>query len=209
MGALHHWLRDNGLSITFFALFLVALAVQSVTGLFEFNARLSAHHHPPIPYGAYLATGDFLDSIFVNTQAALLQLGCLILFSEVLSQKGASHSRKPQHGSGRKEPGHRSWLYRNSLSIAFILMFIGSTVAHIFFGASAYNETRAMTGDPPISAAQYLASADFWFKATQTWQAEFFGIGAFIVLSIFLRQEGSAESKPVDSKDDDTGETNR
>jgi hypothetical protein len=64
-------------------------------------------------------------------------------------------------------------------------------------------------GQPIIPIATYITRTNFWFKTVQTWQAEFFGIGVFLVPSIFLRQEGSAESKPVNSSDTETGETNK
>jgi hypothetical protein len=43
----------------------------------------------------------------------------------------------------------------------------------------------------------------------QTWQAEYLAIAVFVVLSIFLRQQDSAESKPVESRDQTTGEANK
>ena len=66
-----------------------------------------------------------------------------------------------------------------------------------------------MTKQSPVSIGFYFVTATCWYKMIQTWQAEFFGIGIYIVLSIFLRQEGSAESKPTDSSNEATGETNK
>lgn len=222
MRKLYDWLHDNSLSLTFFALFILSAGAQSFVGRTSYNSQLAARHLPPIGYLAYLGTGNFLDAIFSNWQAAILQLACLILFSEILHQKGASHSRKPEHDprrpapkrNGRKKAEKRSvrhpepWIYRHSLSLAFAVIFIASFLGHIFFGHADYNETRALTGDPPVSVAAYLGSGSFWFKLAQTWQAEFFGIGVFIVLSIFLREERSAESKPIESGNQETGETN-
>jgi hypothetical protein len=76
-------------------------------------------------------------------------------------------------------------------------------------GALSANETRALTASPPVTVGVYVGSGTFWYKTVSTWQAEFVAIGAFVVLSIFLRQEGSAESKPVGSRDEQTGETNK
>jgi len=62
---------------------------------------------------------------------------------------------------------------------------------------------------PPIGLGAFAVSSTFWFETTQTWEAEFMAIGLYIFLSIYLRQEGSPESKPVDAGDNDTGETNK
>jgi hypothetical protein len=43
----------------------------------------------------------------------------------------------------------------------------------------------------------YLGAADFWNRTLQNWQSEFLAIGSMVVLSIYLRQRGSPESKPV------------
>jgi hypothetical protein len=109
------------------------LSGKAVSGLFSYNQQLAAHGRRSVSYGAYLGTGDFLDASFSNWQAAILQLGCLILFAEVLRQKGASHARKSNASSGKKknngdekEPG----IYRNSLGAALVLLFVVSFVAH-------------------------------------------------------------------------------
>ena len=80
---------------------------------------------------------------------------------------------------------------------------------HVVFGAEAYNEERALAGQPPISIAAFLLSAKFWSSTLQTWQAEYLAIAIFVVLSIFLRQQDSAESKPVESSNETTGEANK
>jgi hypothetical protein len=73
-------------------------------------------------------------------------------------------------------------------------------------GAAAYNEEQAAHGQPEqLSVLQYAATSRFWFESLQNWQSEFLAIGAMVVLSIFLRQRGSPESKPVDSPHSQTG----
>jgi hypothetical protein len=209
--ALYCLIRNNSLSITLFCLFLANLVGESVFGLDSYNQHLVAHHSAPLTWFQYLRTGNFLDGMFSNWQAALLQLACLILFGAFLHQKGASHSRKPQHDSKQKrhKDGQRaSWLYRNSLALAFGSLFVVSLTAHMVFGAMSENETRAFAGEAPVSLTNYLVSSSFWLTLTQTWEAEFIAIFFFIVLSIFLRQQGSAESKPVESRDSQTGGTN-
>ena len=60
-------------------------------------------------------------------------------------------------------------------------------------------------GGRPISAIGYVGTSRFWFESLQNWQSEFFSIGMMVVLSIWLRQKGSPESKPVDAAHGDTG----
>ena len=52
---------------------------------------------------------------------------------------------------------------------------------------------------------EYAVSADFWNRTLQNWQSEFLAVGSMVVLSIYLRQRGSPESKPVGSPHTATG----
>jgi Domain of unknown function (DUF6766) len=207
------FLRDNSLSLTFLSLFLLALTAQSFSGFDQYNRQLADYRFLPVGYWQYLHTGNFLDAVFSNWQAAILQLGCLIYFGAVLHQKGAPHSRKlaerRMKRRRRAEAARASWLYRNSLAMAFLLLFITSFAGHVVFGARAFNEQRALLHQTAISAGEYTLTSAFWFANTQTWQAEFIGIGIYIVLSIFLRQQGSPESKPVEARNSTTGESNK
>ena len=127
---------------------------------------------------------------------------CLAGFVQRFSlyQRGAPHSRDPLKAKNRKEKRKVTrcftWVYRNFFSGVFVV-FAVSLALHIVFGAEVYNEERAFTGQPSISIATFLPSAKFWSSALQTWQAEYLAIALFVVLSPFLRQEGSAESKPI------------
>ena len=169
------------------------------------------HDGKTIGYWAYLKSPAFLEGVLVNWQAAILQLMCLITFGTFLYQKGATHSRSPQHRAHRH---HRlkklgDWTYRNSLFLAFALLFLATFALHAYFGWRDYNSERELIRLPPISLGNFIVSAKFWFTTLQTWEAEFFAIGFYMVLSIFLRQEGSPESKPLNSSDQETGEANK
>jgi Domain of unknown function (DUF6766) len=204
------WLTDHGLSVSFTSLFLVFLAGDSVAGHISYNSELALHGFGAIGYLRYLGTGNFLDGIFTNWQAAVLQLGCLILFGVKLREKGAAHSltaRSVTHQ--RKQDGRkRSWIYRNSLTLAFAVLFVLSFIAHLFFGAMDYNVKLQMIHMPTVSTLDYGFSSAFWFANMQTWEAEFAAIALYVVFSIYLRQRGSPESKPVDSSNQVTGKTN-
>jgi hypothetical protein len=73
-------------------------------------------------------------------------------------------------------------------------------------GAEAYNEEAATNHHPNVTAIEYVGTARFWFESFQSWQSEFVSILAMVILSIFLREKGSPESKPVDSSDAAAGE---
>ena len=205
------WLQDHDLSFAFAALFALALAGQSVAGHVSYNSDLALYNLPPISYGKYLETGNFLDGVFSNWQAALLQLGCLVLFGGKLREKGAAHSLRPVTESAQPESRDgkgRTWLYCYSLSLAFGMLFAASFVAHMIFGAMVENSNLARVHRPPISTISYAQGAAFWFSNAQTWEAEFAAIAIYVLLSVFLRQKGSPESKPVDSSNEETGVTN-
>jgi hypothetical protein len=209
------FLRDNSLSIAFWLLFALCLGGEAITGHMLQRADPKT---ASTGFLAFIGGSDFLKGVFGNWQAALLQLFALIVFAVFLRQRGASHSRKcdddsdaeQQQEEDRRGPVRRgaSWLYGNSLSLAFLLLFLASFVAFFVVDLAAYTEQRAKAGEAPLAPAAFLVSAKFWFDVLQTWQAEFMAMGVFLILSIFLRQDNSAESKPVWATDDDTGDTN-
>ena len=208
-------ISDHSMSIMLFGLFLLCLIGQGLSGWLAYNQSLRAGHFPAIALGAYFGTGNFLDGILSNWQAAILQLAVLIAFSSVLHQKGAAHSRKTQATSHRKidwklslRPTVSEWLYANSLSLAFFGMFVVTFLLHGLFGEWKYNENQMLRHLAPISFSSYTASSSFWFSVFQCWEAEFWAIGTYIILSIFLRQENSPELKPVDASNEQTGGVN-
>jgi len=207
-----HLIKYNSLSIVLFVLFAICMFAQSFAGWRLQNETLTAHGQASIGYWDNLLTGTFLEGLASNWQAAFLQLASLILFSSFLYQRGAPHSRDPllgKHMPQRGKAGRFTWFYRYSLFLAFLLLFVVSLALHVAFGTKAYNEERDLMGQPPISMAVFLFSAKFWSSTLQTWQAEYLAIATFVVLSIFLRQEDSAESKPVEASNESTGEANK
>ena len=208
-------ISDDSMSIMLFSLFLACLIGQGLSGWLAYNHSLRAAHFREIALGAYLGTGNFLDGIFSNWQAAILQLAVLITFGSVLRQKGAAHSRKMEPTSHRKIDWKLSlratvheWLYANSLSLAFLSIFMVTFVLHALFGQWKYNENQVLRHLAPISFSSYTGSSSFWFSVFQCWEAEFSAIGFYIVVSIFLRQENSPKSKPVGASDEQTGGAN-
>lgn len=208
---LPRWITEHGLSLSFASLFAASVTGQSIAGHISYNSVLAMHGFRGLSYLAYLGTGNFLDGIFTNWQAALLQLGCLVLFGVKLRERGAAHSlttrnlpRKRPNRRGRR----RSWFYRNSLTLAFAALFVLSFCAHLVFGHMDNNARLEMIHRPSVSTTAYAFSSGFWFSNMQTWEAEFAAIAIYVVFSIYLRQQGSPESKPVESSNEVTGKTN-
>lgn len=207
-----HPIRDNSLSIVLFVLFVICMIAQTFAGWRVQNETLVAHGQAPLGYWANLTSGTFLEGLASNWQAAFLQLASLIWFSSLLYQRGAAHSRDPLKVVGeherREAMARYSWFYRNSLFLVFFILFAVSFLIHIICGRIALNEERLLTGRGPVSIPSYLFSAKFWSITLQAWQAEYVAIALFVVFSIFLRQQFSAESKPVEASDEATGKEN-
>ncbi|MGB8472475.1 MAG: DUF6766 family protein [Candidatus Acidiferrum sp.] len=207
-----HPIKDNSLSIVLFALFVVCISAQSFAGWRLQNETLAAYGRASIGYLHFLSTGAFLEGLVSNWQAAVLQLGSLVVFTGFLYQRGAPHSRDPgtaNHKQTRHKAGRSPWFYKYSLSLAFLLLFVLALALHVVFGARGYNEERLLASQPSISIAAFLLSAKFWSTTLQTWQAEYLVIAIYVVLTIFLRQQDSPESKPVESHNETTGQANK
>lgn len=213
--------RNNGLSITFLILFLLALAGQWYTGYQEYNKERGKEGTPAASPLEYTESGHFIQSTFENWESEFLQMALFVLLTISLRQKGSSESKKL---NGKDEvdreadpskpdapwPVHKGgWvlkLYKHSLSISLLLLFLISLVLHFYGSLRDENEQLIREGSPPESAAQYLSESRFWFESFQNWQSEFLSVFAIVVLSIFLRQQGSSQSKPVDAPHAETGE---
>ena len=160
MQRLTHAIVDNSLTIVLFALFVVCIFAQSFAGWRLQNVTLAAHGQALTGYWRNLFTGTFLEGLASNWQAAFLQLASLIVFSGFLYQRGAPHSRDPlkvkSRQTQREEAGRFTWCYRHSLFLAFLLLFVLSLALHVVVGGKAYNEERALAGQPPISPGAFF-----------------------------------------------------
>ena len=176
------------------------------------NETLAAYGRTLVGYRHFLSSGVFLEGLASNWQAAVLQLGSLVVFSSFLYQRGAPRSRDPRtakHRKKRRKDGLLIWFYSYSLSVAFLILFVLALSLLVVFGAHAYNAERSLASQPPISIAAFVLSAKFWSTTLQTWQAEHLVIAIYVVLTIFLREQDSPESKPVESRNETTGAANR
>jgi hypothetical protein len=214
-------LRENGLSIALASLFLLFWLGQSVAGHREFNSDQREHRQPEISFSSYLKSAHFWEATAENWESEFFQMFGYVILTAMLYQRGSSESKK----LGETEPVDRDprrhkrkdapWpvrkggpilkLYENSLSLALLLLFLVSITMHAVAGTGVYNNEQAAHGQPEqLSVLQYAGTSRFWFESLQNWQSEFLAIGAMVVLSIFLRQRGSPESKPVDAPHHET-----
>jgi len=202
---------ENGLSITVFGIFLISLAGQYVAGLHTYNDLLRAHQKAPIGYADYYRTGHFIEALFENWESEFLQMGVYVLFTAFLYQRGSAESKKLPWRKDAEPPEKpvprtlKRRFYENSLTLALLGLFIVSFFLHAVGGVQEYNRAQAFHGEPPISLAEFFSTSEFWFESFQNWQSEFLSVGMLVVLSIFLRQKGSPESKPIDAPHDDEG----
>ena len=98
-----------------------------------------------------------------------------------------------------------AWFYSYSLGLVLALLFLLSFGAHLQQSVRKATEEALWRHAPPPSLWEHLTSATFWFESLQNWQSEFLAVASMVALSIYLRQRGSPESKPVGASHDSTG----
>lgn len=213
--------KDNGLVLLMFGLFLVFLIGLGVTGYLHANEELNDHGQPSQMFLEYLSGSEFIEAVTENWESEFLQMGALVVATMFLYQKGAADSRKLR-GNEEVDTVSRysiiragSWstrgkairrtLYANSLSLALFGLFLVSFLGHVFSGAEARNEEALLHGGTAMPVLEYIRSSRFWFESFQNWQSEFLSVGVLLLLSIYLRQRHSTESKPVAASNQQTG----
>jgi len=215
------YLYQNGLSILFLLLFVISLGAQVATGFKVYNKELQEEGASPKSLSAYLVSGHFIESTFENWESEFLQMALFVVLTISLRQKGSSESKsfdKDEEVDREPSPKRKNapWpvrkggiilkIYQHSLSLALFLLFILSFCLHLYGSLKDENEKLMIKGESTLSLGDYILEPRFWFESFQNWQSEFLSVFAIIVLSIFLRQKGSSQSKPVDAPNDETGE---
>jgi hypothetical protein len=218
------FLRDNGLGLGFGLIFVLALVGQSLAGHATFNDEQITAHLDPIGYLQYVTSSSFAADVAENWQSEYLQFFLYIGATIWFIQRGSPESKKPgdegpesdaeQHVGSFARPRSPRWaaadglrqvIYSNSLLIVMGLIFLFSWLAQSVAGVSAFDEQQIIDLQRPVSWAEYLVEPDFWNRTLQNWQSEFLAVGSMVALSIYLRQRGSPESKPVGASHAETG----
>lgn len=215
--------KNNSLSIVLFLCFLITLALHSLSGWKVYNEEQQQHGSQPVTYTEYLGSSEFGETVFENWESEFLQMGFYVILTVFLYQRGSSESKKhdgtdeveekpedhkddPEAPGPVRKGGWRLTLYKNSLSMAFLGLFLLSFFGHAASGMRKYNEEQLEHGSSEqVSLLGYMTTSQFWYESMQNWQSEFLAVFAIVVLSIWLRQWGSPESKPVHAPHHETG----
>ena len=213
MSKKYSFVYRNSLSLVMIFLMVTFWAGQFFTGMKVANQERRDNGFPAYSSVQYLKSGHFIQATFENWESEFLQMTLFVLFTIFLRQKGSSESksldrpeevdREPQVHTKAPWPVKKGgiWLrlYSSSLSIAFFSLFLLSFCVHFYGSLKNYNEQQAEKNLPLSTANEYIGSSQFWFESFQNWQSEFLAVASIVLLSIWLRQKGSPESKPVDA----------
>jgi hypothetical protein len=210
------FLRDNGLSVGFGAMFLAALVGQAFAGQADFNHRQLVEGGSPVTLLQYVTSSDFAVNVAENWQSEYLQFFLYVFATVWLVQRGSPESKPldeigtesdKKQRTGRyatedspdwvKAGGWRTAVFSRSLGIVMAVIFLLSWTAQSISGLSVYNAELIADLQDPVSWLGYVGSADFWNRTLQNWQSELLAVGSLAVMSVYLRQRGSPESKPV------------
>jgi len=216
--------RDNSLSLVFLLFFVLAVAGQAFAGWHGFNDEALAHQEETISLGRYLTTSSFGNALLENWQSEYLQFTLYILLTVWFIQRGSPESKEPGKEGGESDEeqlvgehakpdsprwargtGWRVGLYSNSLVIVMTSIWLLSWFGQSVTGWSEYNSDQLTHDESTVDWIGYLGTAHFWESTLQNWQSEFLAVGSMAVLSIYLRQRGSPESKPVGAPHEATG----
>jgi hypothetical protein len=207
-------LRENGLTLVLLGLFLFTMVGQTLTGWREHNEDQREHGQSQDSLVEYFGTGHFWEATAENWESEFLQMAMFVILTVFLFQKGSPESKSMDEeeevdanpADARDDPeapwpvrkgGIVLWLYSHSLSIAFAILFLLSFAVHAWGGSREYNSEQLEHGQSQATVWQYMATSRFWFESFQNWQSEFLSLAAMVYLSVYLREKGSAESKPV------------
>ncbi len=209
-------LREHSLGLVFGGLFLLTLAGQALTGHADFNAEQATDGLPPVSLGRYLTSASFAADVTENWQSEYLQFLLFIAVSIWLVHRGSTESKeidkvgrqsdkdqlvgryaRDDSPKWAKAGGWRRSLFSHSLLWVMGVIFFASWAVQWIAGHAAFNEQQLIDYEAPLSLGEYLISPDFWTRTLQNWQSEFLAVGSMVVLTVYLRERGSSQSKPV------------
>ena len=221
---MRRFLFENGLSLFFGVIFLATLVAQSFAGQHAFNADQLLHDGQPVSWRNYVLSPSFGGAVLENWQSEFLQFTLFILATVWLVQKGSNESKAlgdvgreseqaqqlggyaPENAPALAKRGRDAvrWLYENSLVLVMATIFLLSWFGQSLNNWRADNETLREHGEHTVRWVDYLLSPAFWERTLENWQSEFLAVGTMAVFTVYLRQRGSPESKPVGAPHDET-----
>ena len=222
----YSFLRANALTLAFGFVFLATLVGQALSGVADFNAQQVANGLEPVSLLDYVTSSSFGVDVMENWQSEYLQFFLYIFATVWLVQRGSSESKKPgeegpesdkEQKIGRhadedsplwaRTGGLRTAVFARSLGLLMGTLFLLTWGASSVAGWAAYNSEQLGQLEDPVSYLGYLGAPDFWNRSFQNWQSEMLAVGSMAVFSVYLRQRGSPESKPVGAPHAVTGQT--
>jgi len=215
----HNFFYRNGLTIVFLFLFSITLGAQALTGWKQHNQDLKEDHASAIPMKTYLRSGHFISATFENFESEFLQMALYVVMTISLRQIGSAESKKldeaeevdrePKVSDDAPWPVKKGgWMlkvYSNSLAICFGVLFFFSWGMHLYGSWQNHNVEQLAKHLDKDTVTSYLGQPEFWFETFQNWQSEFLSVASIVFFTIYLRQKGSPESKPVDAPHLETG----
>jgi hypothetical protein len=222
--AVRKTLHENSLGVFFGALFLGSLVAQSFAGWHAFNAEQLAEGFGTLSWGRYVVSSEFAVDVAENWQSEYLQFLLYITATVWLLQRGSPESKELEKAGLESDAdqkvgahadedsprwaavgGWRTTVFSWSLTLVMAGIFLLSWLGQSIAGRVAFNESRLGRLQDPLTWTGYVTNADFWSRTMQNWQSEFLAVGSMAVQSIYLRQRGSPESKPVGEAHGTTG----
>jgi hypothetical protein len=214
--------RDNSLTLVLLLLFAGTIVGQWIAGWHVAVEDAARHGGHALSLAAYTGSPQFLSSVFENWESEFLQMAAYVVLTAVLIQRGSSESKdpdapprdqnlaaqamKPGAPAGLRAGRLARALYARSLGIVLGLLFLLSFLLHWTQSAKAAAAEAIEHGEAAPTLIGYLGDPQLWFESFQNWQSEFLSTAVLVVLSIFLRQRESPESKPVAAPHAQTGD---
>jgi hypothetical protein len=220
------WVKDNSLSLGFGVLFVVTLVGQAFSGAAAFNADRISEGLEQISLLRYVTSSSFAVDMMENWQSEYLQFFLYVFATVWLVQRGSAESKEPGKTgtetdreqkvgtyAGEDSPPSvraddwRTTLFSRSLGLLMGALFLLTWASSSVAGWAAFNNEQLGSYSDPVSWVAYLGQADFWNRSFQNWQSEMLAVGSMAIFTVYLRQRGSPESKPVGAPHHATGQT--
>jgi hypothetical protein len=220
------FVKDNSLSLGFGAFFLLTLVGQALSGAADFNSNRIAEGLDPLTLLRYVSSSSFAVDVMENWQSEYLQFFLYVFATVWLVQRGSAESKEPgktgiendreqkvgKFASEDSPPwvragGWRTTVFSRSLGLLMGTLFLLTWASSSVAGWAAFNNEQLGSHSDPVSWVGYLGQADFWNRTFQNWQSEMLAVGSMAIFTVYLRQRGSPESKPVGVPHEATGQT--
>jgi hypothetical protein len=220
------FVKDNSLSLGFGVLFIATLVGQALSGAADFNSNRIAEGLDPLTLLRYVSSSSFAVDVMENWQSEYLQFFLYVFATVWLVQRGSAESKEPDKAgieSDREQKvgkfasedsppwvragGWRTTVFSRSLGLVMGTLFLLTWASSSVAGWAAFNNEQLGSHSDPVSWVGYLGQADFWNRTFQNWQSEMLAVGSMAIFTVYLRQRGSPESKPVGAPHEATGQT--